>query len=144
LLVKIVLEQAIIFEERAYQFYEKAFEQTVMNESKKILKRLMKEELKHRIKLEDVQKKGDLGAFTVSGGSEMDDIEAIQDEWPVIDCDATREKILGVALAKEKKSFNFYSILAKKARIRIAGDLFRALSNEELQHVKMIEKELSE
>jgi len=87
LLVKLILEQALIFEERAYRFYEEAFEQAVMNESKVLLRRLMKEELGHRIKLEEVQKRGDLGALTVTSSSERDDIKAISDEWPDIDRD---------------------------------------------------------
>ena len=143
LLVKLILEQTLIFEERAYRFYERALEQTAMDESKALLKRLMKEELKHRIKLEEVQKEGDLGALTITSSSEMNDIEAIRDEWPDIDRGATREQILKIALSKEQRSFNFYRILAKKSRIRVAGDLFNALSNEELRHVKMLEEELS-
>jgi rubrerythrin len=126
LLVKLILEQALIFEERAYRFYEEAFEQAVM-----------------RIKLEEVQKRGDLGALTVTSSSERDDIEAISDEWPDIDRDVTRGEILRIALKKEQRSFNFYRILAKKSRVRVAGEVFNALSNEELQHVKMIEEELS-
>jgi rubrerythrin len=143
LLVKLILEQALIFEERAYRFYEEAFEQAVMNESKVLLRRLMKEELGHRIKLEEVQKRGDLGALTVTSSSERDDIEAISEKWPDIDRDATRGEILRIALKKEQRSFNFYRILAKKSRVRVAGEVFNALSNEELQHVKMIEEELS-
>jgi rubrerythrin len=143
LLVKLILEQALIFEERSYRFYENALEQAVMDESKALLRRLMKEELTHRIKLEEVQKEGDLGALTVTSNSEMEDIEAIRDEWPVIQRDATREAILRIALAKEKSSFSFYRMLAKKSRIRVTEDLFNALSNEELHHVKMIEGELS-
>jgi rubrerythrin len=141
--VKLIIEQALIFEERAYRFYEKALERAVMNESKALLKRLMKEELGHRIKLEEVQKKGDLGTLTVTESSEMHDLEAASDEWPDIAGDATREDILRIALEKEKRSFNFYKILAKNARIRAAGEVFSALSNEELQHVKMIEEERS-
>ena len=143
LLLKLILEQAIIFEERAYRFYERVLERTSKDEPIMLLKRLMNAELKHRIKLEEVQKGGDLGALRVTSDSEMDNIEAIRDEWPDIESDATLEEILGIALAKEKTSLSFYSVLAKKARIRVAGDLFNVLSNEELQHVKMIEEELT-
>jgi len=58
LLVRIALEKAISFEEQAYRFYESALKKSIMRHSFHLLKRLLSEELKHRMRLEVIQKSG--------------------------------------------------------------------------------------
>ncbi len=58
LLVRVAIEKAISFEERAYRFYESALKRSTMRTSFDLLKQLLSEELKHRMRLEEIQKSG--------------------------------------------------------------------------------------
>ena len=60
LLLRIILEQEIVLEEKAYRFYNSLLTRAVMNDSAELLKKLLAEELIHRFKLEEVQRTGDL------------------------------------------------------------------------------------
>lgn len=60
-LIRLLLERAMIFEEEAYRFYENLLRESTMRNSFDLVKKLLAEKLRHRINLEEVQKRGDLG-----------------------------------------------------------------------------------
>ena len=64
LLIRLIVEKAIIFEENAYRFYESALELAGSVDTADLLKKLMAAELRHRIKLEEIQKTGELETLT--------------------------------------------------------------------------------
>ena len=52
LFVRLVLEKAIIFEERSYRYYESVLQVSIMEDSFDLIKKLQGQELHHRIMLE--------------------------------------------------------------------------------------------
>jgi rubrerythrin len=141
-LLKILLERAIAFEEKAYRFYEEALARSAMGETSELLRKLLAEELMHRMKLEEMQRSGDLGPLAVSLSRGAEDIEAISEEWPVINPWAHGREVLEMAFQKEVKAYRFYKSLARKTSLKTARDVFTALSNEESAHVEWLKKEM--
>jgi len=57
--------------------------------------------------------------------------------------DSTRtlmpDKILDIALRKEKQAYNFYKRLATRTKVDVVRELIEKLCDEEYKHRKMIE-----
>jgi rubrerythrin len=64
-LIRLLINRAIYFEEQAYRFYEALLKRSIMKDSFDLIKKLMAEELRHRIMLEEVGKRGDIGYLDV-------------------------------------------------------------------------------
>jgi len=137
-IVRIILEDAIAFEEHSYRFYESALEKAVSGESRDIIGQLMRDEFRHRIKLEEVRKKGDLGRLDVPEGKDSSYIEAVSCSWPEIPAHAGTEEILEMALEREQCSYNFYASMEKHTRLKPARGTFSVLKGEEERHVHLI------
>jgi rubrerythrin len=135
---RIILENAIAFEERSYRFYESALEKAVGRESRVIIGQLMQDELGHRIKLDEVRRKGDLGSLDVPEGKDSADIEAVSCSRPEIPAHAGTEEILEMALEQEQCSYNFYASIEKHARLKFAREVFSVLKGEEARHMRLI------
>jgi rubrerythrin len=142
LLLKILLERAIAFEERAYRFYEEALACSAMSDTSELLRKLLAGELLHRMKLEELQRTGDLGPLAVSLQNGERDIEELSEEWPPLHPWAHKGEVLETALRKEARAHRFYRSLAKKAALKAARDVFAALSNEESAHVEWLKEEI--
>jgi rubrerythrin len=143
LLLGLVLEDAIIREENAYRFYESAAEKTSGEEPRKLLKKLCAEELRHRLKLEDLQGRAEVEQIELEQPSDVQLFEAEQ-SWPVVPAEATREEILKLALVKERQAARYYGLIAGRSALRIVKKLFLFLAAEETKHVRWIEKMLDE
>lgn len=137
-IVRIILENAIAFEEHSYRFYESALERAVGRESRDIIRQLMRDEFGHRIKLEEVRRKGDLGSLDVPDGKASADIEAVSCSWPEIPAHAGTEEILEMALEQEQCSYNFYASIEKHARLKLTREIFSVLKGEEALHMRLI------
>jgi rubrerythrin len=148
LLLKVLLERAIASEERAYRFYEGALERAAMSDTSELLKSLLAEELRHRMKLEEAQRTGDISSFEQPGDETDGKIEELtalmemQNEWPAINPWAGKKEILEAAFAKEAAAFAFYRDLASSSRFKALRDLFSALSREEGAHADRLKEEL--
>lgn len=66
-LIRLLIERAISFEEQAYRFYEALLNKMIMKDSFDLVKKLMAEELRHRMMLEEAAKRGDIGYLGVKG-----------------------------------------------------------------------------
>jgi rubrerythrin len=148
LLLKVLLERAIAFEEGAYRFYEGALERAAMSDTSELLKSLLAEELRHRMKLEEAQRTGDISSLEQPGEEtdgkieELTALMEIRNEWPAINPWAGKKEILEAALAKEAAAFAFYRDLASGSRFKALRDLFSALSREEEAHAERLKEEL--
>jgi rubrerythrin len=142
-LIKLIIEDAILFEERSYNYYESLLERAAMKESIVLLKKLLAGELSHRLRLEEIQKRGELGTLQVHDGTELEGYEEVSKRFPQLEPWSSKEEIIEVALKKEKSSHNFYRAISMKAHIKTVARLFGALAMEELEHVKWIENEMS-
>lgn len=148
--VKLILEEAIAFEERAYRYYRKALERSIMEESFDLLKKLSVEKLKHRMKLEEVQKDGELSSLdasdsdnTLLSNHDYDDLESICEEWPEISGFESRKKILQRALGRELCALNFYKTMISRSRPKRASSVFETLLREESNHIQWVMDELT-
>ena len=54
------------------------------------------------------------------------------------------EKILSVALKKEQDSYRFYDDLLQDTKVSILHDIIEELRDEELRHINMIKKKITE
>lgn len=142
-LLRIVLENAIEAEEKAYDFYEKAIPKVADDEGKQLLRSLASEELKHRLKLEESQREGNLGRLTVETTASANTIDSIAAEWPPITPDSSVQDILETALQKEKQAFAFYSALRDNASLKEIKLIFDGLAAEEKRHIDWISNELA-
>ena len=142
-LMKLIIEEAIRFEERSYNYYESLLGRAVMKESIGLLKKLRTGELSHRLRLEEIQKRGNLGMLQVPENTELQGFEEISIQFPQLEPWSSKEEIFEAALMKEKSAYNFYRTMSLKARIKTVVQLFGTLAIEELEHVKWIEDEMT-
>jgi rubrerythrin len=144
LIMRLILERAIIFEERAYRFYESALSLVGEGQTSGLLKKLMAAELGHRMKLEEIQKSGVLGTVYEDGvdTGEDENFEMISGKWPEIAPGMSKKEILDVALSREKIACSFYRKLHESSKIEVAKELFEMLACEESDHVSWISREI--
>ena len=142
-----LLEEAIKQEEAAYTLYQSALHVVSEPHVIKLLKTLMAGELQHKLKLEELQQRGELAKQPVNDVI-PDGVSLIQDEHledfslrllPGMSC----REILSIALLKEQQAARQYSRLSERARFSLAQNLFCVLSYEETQHVAWIQKQLT-
>jgi rubrerythrin len=143
ILLRLVLEDAVVREEYAYRFYESALERVSEREARKLLQKLCAEELRHRMKLERMQSEAATEEIEFSGSAEIELLEAEQ-SWPEVPDSASRREILEVALVKEKQAVRFYRFIAGRSVLKLVKDLFLFLTDEESRHVRWVEKMLGQ
>ena len=149
LFAKLILETAITFEERSYRYYEAALEKSIMEDSFDLLKKLMGQELYHRIMLEEMQRRGKVGepksVNTLGFADEEpspEEVDSLCDEWPEISPRDSKRVILERALEKERCAYRFYKKMMERSRSESLRNLFQTLMKEELYHAQALEKEL--
>ena len=145
IILKMILEKAIIFEERAYSFYESALHIVEQGQTSDLLKKLAAAELEHKLKLEKIQQTGffETGEDEGIDPGKDGDYEMISPEWPDIAPGSSEIEILDVALAREKTAYRFYRNLQEHSRIKVTDELFGMLAREESNHVNWIAREIS-
>ena len=142
ILFRLILEEAIAFEEKAYQFYKSALARAVMGESEQLLKKLLVGELKHRMKLDELQRVGNFKELKLSDNPEQDKPAELGTPWPQINPWSSRDEILNAALHKELQAYRYYNNLSDQASLKAVRDIFRLLAKEENRHVRWIREEL--
>ncbi len=164
LIVRIVLEGAIAFEEASYRFYESILKRATMHRSFDLLKRLLSEELKHRMRIEEAQKRGSFAGIQKSAadgemrdeegsggedetrdfmpGISQEEMEEFCAQWPDIAPEAASKDILRAALNKEQCGYRMYSRLKNRFAMKSIRALYQMLAREELRHIRWIEGEL--
>jgi len=140
-LLSLVLEDAIIREESSYRFYESALDEVSGQEEQQLLKKLCAEELRHRLKLEELQRRGETEEIEVSRPPEIELLEEEQ-SWPEVPAQASCRDILNLALIKEKQAARYYQLIAGRFTLRTVRDLFFLLAGEETEHIRWVEKML--
>jgi rubrerythrin len=146
---RLVLEAAIAFEEQSYRYYQSALGQSVMHDTFDLLKKLLGEELRHRIRLEEAQRSGIPGAQGTEEepGSEhntlsSDSLEEICEEWPPIVPADSKRQVLARALQREKCAYRFYHEMARGASLKGLRRLFDILREDERRHIVWIQEEM--
>jgi rubrerythrin len=145
-LLRLVLEEAMRREEKAYRFYESASKAVRQPESAELLRKLCAEELRHRLKLEELQGKGELEP----AGQEEVEVEEAQagllaepgPEWPPAPEVLEPRDIWAIALRKERRARDYYRVLSARAPVAAFREVFAYLSSEEQRHVDWVRAEL--
>ena len=134
-----ILEQAIRFEEQAYDFYVGAIDMVKQPHIKDTLKDLAAEEVKHKEKLQALVEENAEALIAVSRQKVQDLKLAEYLVAPPLGVDATFQDVLVVAMHREKSSHEFYSTMATIADDESTKKLFAFLAQEELVHKNKVE-----
>jgi rubrerythrin len=142
--VKAILEAAVRVEEQSYTLYTIAQGKVEYSSSKKLLKELAQEELKHKEKLlavmRDEKKTAELGAK-----AKVQDLKIVDAmKGTALSEDADYQRILVFAAKREKATYEYYNSLARGLEGTETGELFSRLAQEELTHKNRLEKEYDE
>jgi rubrerythrin len=142
LMLRIVLENAIIFEEKAYRYYDQVARQTVNSGVKELAERLKVEEFRHRLRLEEAQRQADISlCCTSSNEIDFEDQAAqMRENWPEIDGECEKSKLLELAYRKESQARDFYLSMQKLLPLPFLKALFGNLAREEENHMEWISR----
>jgi len=139
--LRAILEAAIKIEEQSYALYTMAQEKVKYSSSKKFLKELAQEELKHKEKLlailENREKLSELGSQAKVQDLKIVDVM----KNTALSEDADYQRILLYAAKLEKATYEYYGSSALGLEGTEAGNLFSKLAQEELTHKNKLERE---
>jgi rubrerythrin len=135
-----ILDQAIQFEEDAFQFYTKAKAMVKRTHIKSALQDLAKQEVKHKQRLQDLRAGNTETIIAMPRQGKIEDLKLAEYLVPrPLDENASFQDVLIVAMQREKSSYDFYSTMAGIAEAAEAKSLFQFLAEEELVHKNKIE-----
>jgi rubrerythrin len=143
-LLRLILEEAIRREEEAYRFYEAAQEPVRSPASRELLRRLCAEELRHRLKLQELQLQPENLEVQARSPEES---RLLTDSGPAPEpalADLQPTDVWRLALAKERLAVAHYGLLARRVSLRVPRRLFAFLAAEEQRHVDWVLAELGE
>ena len=136
-LLRLILEEAIRREEEAYRFYESAQETAREAAARVLLRKLCAEELRHRLKLEEVQRRGELDQALEARTAREEELLHDSGPAPLTDMAGLQPaEVWRLALRKEQLAVEHYSLLARKVTLRYPRQVFGYLAGEEGRHVR--------
>jgi len=145
LTIEKILETAIEIEEQSQALYTTAQGKAKNPSSKKFLKGLAQEELKHEEKLHAMMKNKAKLAELGKHERKVQDLKIVDYmEDTSLSADADYATILIYAAKREKSTFEYYNSLAKGLESTDAGAVFSKLAQEELAHKNKLETEYDE
>ena len=135
-----VLQQAIRFEQDAYEFYTGAVARVERPHIKQALMDLADEEVKHKERLEALLAGDTTRIIAVRKRGQVEDLKLAEYLVPrPLDPKASLQDVLIVAMHREKSSYEFYSTMAEIAEAGASQTLFEFLAQEELAHKNKVE-----
>jgi rubrerythrin len=143
-LLRLILEEAIRREEEAYRFYEAAQEPVRNPEARVLLRRLCAEELRHRLKLQELQLRPENLEVQAESPEES---ELLTDSGPAPApalADLQPAEVWRLALRKERLAVAHYGLLARRVSLNAPRKVFSFLAAEERRHVDWVLAELGE
>lgn len=142
LLVKVLINNAIAFEEASYRFYREAEQRASSPEHKHLFLLLAGEEVKHKEKLKSLTTRDLEEVLDFSQKEEADRLDLPDVEIPhQLEEADTPQKILLLAMDRESAAYGFYHLLAERSKIPVAKKVFNFLASEEGEHKSKLEKE---
>lgn len=135
-----ILEQAIRFEEDAYNFYAGAIGMVERPHIRAALEDLGAEEVKHKERLQALLAGDTTRIISVRKRGQIQDLKLAEYLVPrPLDPKASLQDVLIVAMHREKSSHEFYSTMAEIAEEETSQALFSFLAQEELAHKNKVE-----
>ncbi len=144
-LLRLILEEAIRREEEAYRFYEAALEPVRSPEARELLRRLCAEELRHRLKLQEVQVRGRIDLELEAESPEESELLTDSGPAPAPELAGLQPmEVWRLALRKERLAVAHYGLLARRVSLRAPRRVFSFLAAEERRHVDWVLAALGE
>jgi rubrerythrin len=138
-LLRLILEEAIRREEEAYRFYEAALEPVRAPEARGLLQKLCAEELRHRLKLQELQDRGALDSAVEAHDLQESELLTDSGPAPVPELAALGpEDVWRLALDKERLAVRHYGLLARRTPLPEPRRVFAYLAAEEQRHVDWV------
>jgi len=141
-LLRLILEEAIRREEEAYRFYEDALEPVRAPEARALLQKLCAEELRHRLKLQELQGQPDSIPESLEvEARDLQESELLTDSGPAPApalAGLRPEDVWRLALDKERLAVRHYGLLARRAPLPEPRRVFAWLAAEEQRHVDWV------
>ena len=137
-LLRLILEEAIRREEEAYRFYEAALEPVRAPEARALLRKLCAEELRHRLKLQELQLQPE--SLEVEA-HDVQESELLADSGPAPAPELAGlrpEDVWRLALDKERLAVRHYGLLARRTPLPEPRRVFAYLAAEEQRHVDWV------
>jgi len=137
-LLRLILEEAIRREEEAYRFYEAALESVRAPEGRALLRKLCAEELRHRLKLQELQLQPE--SLEVEA-HDVQESELLADSGPAPAPELAGlrpEDVWRLALDKERLAVRHYGLLARRTPLPEPRRVFAWLAAEEQRHVDWV------
>ncbi len=139
LLIRSLIEEEIVRNERAYRHLESEFARAVKEEAAELLKNLMTAQLLRRMCLQEVQRKG---AYDRNGFKEKKS-GFIQREHPALhagpDPWSSPDAILHSAIVNETHTHRAHKRVSENALLGSVRDLYAYLAHEEFQYIQWLE-----
>jgi hypothetical protein len=138
--IRSLIEEAIVYREKKYRYYESAFARAVTAESAEVLKNLMTAQLLYRLRLQEVQKKGlpersrlkEENTRTFRRNPETEHV--VPDPW------ASPDAILDSALVQGENTYRSYKRTSENAHLGSVRELYAYLAHEELLHIQRLKE----
>ena len=138
-LLRLILEEAIRREEEAYRFYEAALEPVRAPEARALLQKLCAEELRHRLKLQELQGRGELDSEVEAHDLQESELLTDSGPAPAPELAGLRpEDVWRLALEKERLAVRHYGLLARRTPLPEPRRVFAWLAAEEQRHVDWV------
>lgn len=138
LALRLVLENAIVFEEKAYHYYDRMEEKMDSEAARALVKRLKAEELRHQLRLKEAQREADLSTCCSGGDRLFDSASSIMRDWPEPGESERQNEILLHAYEKEREARDFYRKMKRRFPGAYLKSIFALLAGEEEKHMKWI------
>ena len=135
-----ILEQAIRFEEDAYQFYTQAVGMVRQPHIQDVLRDLAGQEQLHKEKIQALLEGSTESIIATQKRGQIQDLKLAEYLVPrPIEQGASFQDVLIVAMHREKSSYDFYSTMVGLAQDVTARSLFEYLAAEEQMHKNKVE-----
>lgn len=133
-----VLVYAIQREQEAHDFYQEMATRTKFAHMREVFESFAREEAGHKAKLQGIQS----GARSVPALVKVQDLKLADYRTKITPTDdMTYDRILLLAMQREKAAFKLYTDLAENAADESTRNLFLALAQEEAKHKLRFELE---
>ncbi|MFW5976862.1 MAG: ferritin family protein [Bacillota bacterium] len=136
------LDKAIKMEEKGYNFYTQSLEKTDNKFSRKVLKSLAEQELKHKKRFQEIAEGKGISTAGIGEKNIEKDLKGIFEQASEEEKNQWKNEETEVyekALDMEKKTYNFYKNLVKETDKEKEKEFLEKLMQEESQHEESIQ-----
>jgi len=144
-LARLLIRNAITFEKSTEAFYRKGVEIVREPRARALLERAAEEERAHLARLKQLLEHVGEESICTRHTEELKklELEHVAHDGK-IRADSTPQDVLRAAIEQEKASYDFYYLLAQRAKLHTLKETFAAIAIEEHQHLDAMHRELEQ